>query len=53
LTFSYAGFAEALASLTSDPKTLAVVPGVAGHGLELLEAPTLSQLVLDWLELHL
>ncbi len=53
LTFSYHRFALLLDSLTSDPKTLTVVPGVAAHGLELLEAPTLSQLVLDWLELHL
>ncbi|MBT3346328.1 MAG: alpha/beta fold hydrolase [Gemmatimonadetes bacterium] len=52
-SFSYATFAEALASLTSEPKSVAVVEGVSAHGLALLASPSLSDLVLDWLALHL
>ena len=53
VSFSYATFAEALAGLTGDPKTLTVVQGVSAHGLALLASPSLTDLVLDWLALHL
>ncbi len=53
VSLSYPGFSESLASFTSEPKTVAIVQGVSTHGLELLSASTLSQVVLDWLALHL
>ncbi len=53
LSLSYPGFSDSLASLTSEPKSVAVVQGVSAHGLELLSAVSLPELVLDWLALHL
>lgn len=49
---SYAGFATALASLTTNPQ-LRVFDGVSNHGLDLLESPEVLPLILDWLRVHL
>lgn len=51
-SLSYAGFASALASLTSGP-SLQVFGGDSNHGLALLQSPATIQLILDWLQTHL
>jgi dienelactone hydrolase len=46
---AYAGFATTMLDLTTDPKGLAIIPGSANHGLDLLGEPASLQLLLDWL----
>ncbi|HJP33751.1 MAG TPA: alpha/beta fold hydrolase [Candidatus Latescibacteria bacterium] len=50
-SISYAGFASALASVTTNP-SLQVFTGDASHGLALLQSPATLQLILEWLQTH-
>ena len=49
---SFSDYAQALASVTQDPGIL-VVPDVADHGVDLLNTPGATELILDWLQAHL
>lgn len=52
-SIGYAGFSTSLHELTTDPKTLAIIPGSDDHGLDLLGDDNAVQILLDWLDVNL
>ena len=48
-SLAYAGFATTMLDLTSNPKELAIFPGTANHGIDLLSDNNAVDLLLAWL----